>query len=173
MKICRKNYHGYKQVSDDYNLIDINKYNNKELLEDNLIITKAMTIEKCKTKEELKVNLLEIINSIEGDEYLNKIERMIKIILKKSLSDEERNNMLERINDRKKGLYRMLAVLDRIEMEEKKIRQKCKREGISKTKLEIAKELLKEKIDIDKISKCTKLSKSKLEKIQKELEREN
>ena len=58
MKICRKNYHGYKQVSDDYNLIDVNKYSNKELLEDNLIITKAMTIEKCKSKEELKINLL-------------------------------------------------------------------------------------------------------------------
>ena len=87
----------------------------------------------------------------------------------------------------------MLAVLDRIEMEEKKIREKCKtegvrqgiklgikegiktgkKEGISKTKLEIAKEMLKEKIDINKISKCTKLNKSEIEKIQKEFEEEN
>ena len=162
MKICRKNYHGYKQVSDDYNLIDVNRYDNKELLEDSLVITKAMSIEKCNTKEQLKENLLEIIDNIEGDEYLNKIERIVKFILKKSLNQEEMSNMLERISNKKKGLYDMLTVLERIEMNERK-----------KEKIEIAKELLKEKIDINKISKCTKLSKSKLEKIQKELEREN
>lgn len=158
MKICRHDYHGYKQVSDDYNLIDINKYSNEELLEDNLVITKAMSIEKCTTKEELKEKLIEIIDNIEGDEYLNKIERIVKFILKKSLTEEETSNMLERINNKKKGLYDMLTVLDRIEMNERK-----------KEKIEIAKELLKEKIDIDKIAKCTKLSRSKLEKMQKEL----
>lgn len=136
MKICRKNYHGYKQVSDDYKLIDINKYSNKELLEDNLIITKAMTIEKCSTNEELKKNLVEIIDNIEGEEYLNKIERMIKIILKKSLNDEETNKMLERIHDKKKGLYRMLAVLERLEMQEKKIREEYREKGIKEGKKE-------------------------------------
>jgi len=158
LKICRKNYHGYKQVSDDYNLIDVNKYSNEELLEDSLVITKAMSIEKCNTKEELKENLVEIIDNIEGDKYLNKIERMVKFIFKKTLSEEETSNMLERINNKKKGLYDMLTVLERIEINERK-----------KEKIEIAKEMLKEKIDINKISKCTKLSKSKLEKMQKEL----
>lgn len=145
-----------------------------------------MTVEKCRTNEDLKKNLVEIIDNIECEEYLNKIERMIKIILKKSLSSEERNNMLEKINDKKKGLYRMLAVLERIEMQEKKIREdyrergikegikEGKREGmkvgINKAKIKIAKEMLKEKIDINKICKCTKLNKSDVEKIQKELE---
>jgi len=158
LKICRKNYHGYKQVSDDYNLIDVNKYSNEELLEDSLVITKAMSIEKCNTKEELKENLVEIIDNIEGDKYLNKIERMVKFIFKKTLSEEETSNMLERINNKKKGLYDMLTVLERIEINERK-----------KEKIENTKEMLKEKIDINKISKCTKLSKSKLEKMQKEL----
>ena len=64
-------------------MIDINTYTNEELLEDSLVITKAMSIEKCNTKEELKENLVEIIDNIEGDKYLNKIERMVKFILKK------------------------------------------------------------------------------------------
>ena len=34
-------------------------------------------------KEELKENLVEIINNISENEHINKIERMIKIILKK------------------------------------------------------------------------------------------
>ena len=171
-------------MSDDYNLIDVNKYSNKELLEDNLVITKAMSIEKCITKEELKKNLMEIIDNIEGEEHLNKVERMIKIILKKSLGDEETNNMLERIHDKKKGLYRMLAVLERLEMQEKKIREEYRekgikegkkegkregmKEGINKAKIKIAKEMLKENIDINKVCKCTKLNKDEIQKIQKE-----
>ena len=69
--------------------------------------------------------------------------------------------MLERINNKKKGLYDMLTVLERIEMNERK-----------KEKIEIAKEMLKEKIDINKICKCTKLSKKAIEKMQKEFEGE-
>ena len=73
----------------------------------------------------------------------------------------------------------MLAVLERIEREDRQIRENCRIEGIregikegiskgiSKAKLEIAKEMLKEKIDINKICKCTKLSKDEIEKIQK------
>ena len=61
MKICKKSYHGYENKTDDYNLIDINKYSKEELLEDDLVITKAMMIEKCKNNEELKKNLVKII----------------------------------------------------------------------------------------------------------------
>lgn len=174
MKICKYNCHGYKQVSDEYNLIDVNTYTNKELVEDNLIITKAMSIEKCNTKEELKENLVEIINNINENEHINKMERMIRIVLNKKLGKDETNSILERINDKKKGLYDMLTVLDRIEMNEKKIREqdrkKALKEGMNKTKIEIAKELLKDKIDIDKISKWTKISKSELEKMKNKKE---
>ena len=132
-----------------------------------------MSIEKCNTKEELKENLIEIIDNIEGDEYLNKIERMVKFIFKKSLSKEETKNMLVRINNKKKGLYDMLTVLDRIEMNErKKALKEGVEKGLNKAKIKIAKEMLKEKIDIDKISKCTEISKSELEKMQKEFEGE-
>ena len=166
-------------MSDEYNLIDVNTYTNKELLEDNLVITKAMSIEKCNTKEELKENLVEIINNINEDEHINKMERMIRIVLNKKLGKDETNSILERINDKKKGLYDMLTVLDRIEMNEKKIREQDRKkalkegmeEGINKTKIEIAKELLKEKIDIDKISKWTKISKNELEKMKNKIEK--
>jgi len=140
------------------------------------------TVVKSNVKDNIlpvKENLVEIINNISENEHINKIERMIKIILKKKLGKDETDRILERINDKKKGLYDMLTVLDRIEMNEKKIREQDRKkalkegmeEGINKTKIEIAKELLKDKIDIDKISKWTKVSKSELEKMQNKKEK--
>lgn len=41
--------------------------------------------------------------------------------------------------------------------------------GVSKARFEIAKEMIKQKIDINKICKCTKISKKEVEKIKEEL----
>lgn len=181
MKICKKSYHGYENRTDDYNLIDINKYSREELLEDDLVITKAMMIEKCRNNEELKHNLVKIIDKVVKEEDLNKMQRIINLILRKKLGNEITDNLLNKINNKKKGVDYMLAVLERIEREDKQIRENCRMEGIkegikegiskgiSKAKLEIAKEMLKEKIDINKICKCTKLSKDEIEKIQKQI----
>lgn len=179
MKICKKSYHGYENKTDDYNLIDINKYSKEELLEDDLVITKAMMIEKCRNNEELKKNLVKIIDKVVKEENLNKMQRIINLILRRKLGNEVTDNLLSKINNKKKGVDYMLAVLERIEREDRQIRENCRIEGIregikegiskgiSKAKLEIAKEMLKEKIDINKICKCTKLSKDEIEKIQK------
>ena len=181
MKICKKSYHGYENRTDDYNLIDINKYSREELLEDDLVITKAMMIEKCRNNEELKHNLVKIIDKVVKEEDLNKMQRIINLILRKKLGNEITDNLLNKINNKKKGVDYMLAVLERIEREDKQIRENCRMEGIkegikegiskgiSKAKLEIAKEMLKEKIDINKICKCTKLSKDEIEKIKKQI----
>ena len=185
MKICKKSYHGYENKTDDYNLIDINKYSKEELLEDDLVITKAMMIEKCKNNEELKKNLVKIIDKVVKEEDLNKMQRIINLILRRKLGNEVTDNLLSKINNKKKGVDYMLAVLERIEREDRQIRENCRMEGIkegikeginkginkgiSKAKLEIAKEMLKEKIDINKICKCTKLSKDEIEKIQKQI----
>lgn len=177
MKICKKSYHGYENKTDDYNLIDINKYSKEELLEDDLVITKAMMIEKCKNNEELKKNLVKIIDKVVKEEDLNKMQRIINLILRRKLGNEVTDNLLSKINNKKKGVDYMLAVLERIEREDRQIRENCRMEGIkegiskgiSKAKLEIAKEMLKEKIDINKICKCTKLSKDEIEKIQKKI----
>ena len=66
---------------------------------------------------------------------------------------------------------------ERIEKEDRKIRENCRKEGIkegmnkgvSKARFEIAKEMIKQKIDINKICKCTKISKKEVEKIKEEL----
>lgn len=171
MKICRRNYRGYENKTNDYNLIDINKYSKKELLEDDLIITKAMIIEKCNSKNELKQDLIKILDTIVKEDDLNKIQRVINLILRKKLGNETTDNLLKEIDDKKKGVDYMLAVLERIEKEDRLIRENCRKEGMSKAKLEIAKEMIKQKIDINKICQCTKISKKKVERLQEEFEK--
>ena len=171
--ICRKNCHGYENKTNDYNLIDINRYSKKELLKDDLVITKAMIIEKCNSNNELKQNLIKIIDKVVEEDDLNKVQRIINIILRRKLGNKETDNLLNKINNKKKGVDYMLAVLERIEKEDRKIRENCIKKGISKgmskAKFEIAKEMIKQKIDINKICKCTKISKKEVEKIKEEL----
>ena len=181
MRICRKNCHGYENKTNDYNLIDINRYSKEELLKDDLVITKAMIIEKCNSNNELKQNLIKIIDKVVEEDALNKMKRIINIKLRKILGNKETDNLLNKINNKKKGVDYMLAVLERIEKEDRKIRENCRKEGIkegmregmnkgvSKARFEIAKEMIKQKIDINKICKCTKISKKEVEKIKEEL----
>ena len=181
MRICRKNCHGYENKTNDYNLIDINRYSKEELLKDDLVITKAMIIEKCNSNNELKQNLIKIIDKVIEEDALNKMQRIISIILRRKLGNKETDNLLNKINNKKKGVDYMLAVLERIEKEDRKIRENCRKEGIkegikegmnkgvSKARFEIAKEMIKQKIDINKICKCTKISKKEVEKIREEL----
>ena len=109
------------------------------------------------------------------------MQRIINIILRKKLGNKETDNLLNKISNKKKGVDYMLAVLERIEKEDRKIRENCRKEGIkegmreamnkgvSKARFEIAKEMIKQKIDINKICKCTKISKKEVEKIKEEL----
>mgnify|MGYP004555377743 FL=1 len=162
-------------------MIDINRYSKEELLKDDLVITKAMIIEKCNSNNELKQNLIKIIDKVVEEDALNKMQRIINIILRKKLGNKETDNLLNKISNKKKGVDYMLAVLERIEKEDRKIRENCRKEGIkegmregmnkgvSKARFEIAKEMIKQKIDINKICKCTKISKKEVEKIKEEL----
>ena len=162
-------------------MIDINRYSKEELLKDDLVITKAMIIEKCNSNNELKQNLIKIIDKVVEEDVLNKMQRIISIILRRKLGNKETDNLLNKINNKKKGVDYMLAVLERIEKEDRKIRENCRKEGIkegikegmnkgvSKARFEIAKEMIKQKIDINKICKCTKISKKEVEKIKEEL----
>ena len=162
-------------------MIDINRYSKEELLKDDLVITKAMIIEKCNSNNELKQNLIKIIDKVVEEDALNKMQRIISIILRRKLGNKETDNLLNKINNKKKGVDYMLAVLERIEKEDRKIRENCRKEGIkegmkegmnkgvSKARFEIAKEMIKQKIDINKICKCTKISKKEVEKIKEEL----
>ncbi len=136
-------------------------------MEDDLVITKAMIIEKCNSNNELKQELIKIVDKVVDEEALNKMQRIIGIILRRKLGNKETEELLSKIDNKKIGVDYMLAVLERIEKEDKQIRENC----VNKAKLDIVKEMIKENIEINKICKCTKISKKEVEKIREELKR--
>ena len=123
-----KNYEG--QEFSRYNILDINDFNNEELLQEDSLISKIMIIEKSKTERELEENLEKIIDIMkknekiytqEQKEFLNTI---IQLVLQKKKKKEKVKELVGKLENGGEG--KMLAVLDMIDRENRRIR----REGI-------------------------------------------
>lgn len=80
---------------------------------------------------------------------------LINLILKDRIGEEKAKELTKKI---KGGNEKMLAVLDMLEENDKKIFRRGKKEG----KIEIAKAMINENIPIDIIAKITKLTKKEI-----------
>ena len=85
---------GYAENRLGYTLIDVNEFSKEELLADNLIITKAMLIEKSKNKEELYKNIEEVINIQKEKKAFDNLQ-LEKLITYELSETEEKNIMHE------------------------------------------------------------------------------
>ena len=151
----------------EYNVISINDFTSEELLEDGTFLAKAMLIEKARGEEELIEVLEKVIPIIKYDERADMIT-ILRYILIKDLGREKAQkyinileggmNMSGFVNtlreDREKTIKN--ALNDGIIMGRKEGRKEGKMEGI----IQIAKNMLKEKIDIKTIEKITGLKRS-------------
>lgn len=164
-----KNYEG--QEFSRYNILDINDFNNEELLQEDSLISKIMIIEKSKTERELEENLEKIIDIMnknekiytqEQKEFLNTI---IQFVLQKNIRNEKIKELIEKLGNGGKG--KMLAVLDMIDRENKRIMREVKRETKREAKKEVAKKLLEKKMSFKDIEEVTGLSRNVIEKLKK------
>ena len=135
------NNHNVKLGS--YNIIDVNNYTEKELLQNNVLVSKMMLIEKAK-------------NTKETIEYFEKIAANVK----------QEDKLINKIMGGEKN---MLAVLDMIDKENQMYINKGKEEGIKENCVQIIKNMLENKFSIDSIIKATKMSKEDIEKIAKSM----
>ena len=85
---------GYQENWLEYTLIDANKFSKEKLLEDNLIISKAMLIEKSKNKEELYKNIEDIINIQKEKNTFDNLQ-LEKLITYELSETEDKNIMHE------------------------------------------------------------------------------
>ena len=150
-----------------YNILDINDFNNEELLQENSLISKIMIIEKSKTEKELEENLDKIINTMNKNKDIYTQEQkeflitIIQCVLQKKLKNKKTKGLVEKLNSGGDG--KVLAVLDMIDRENRRIRK----EGIKEGKIEVARELLKKKMSFEYIEEVTGLSRSVIEKLKK------
>lgn len=184
----QKTYEGYEKykINLNYKLIDINKYSKEELLKKDTKLASMMIFEKCKTKEELKNEIIEMVLRAEDKERINWIKQMIKYVFVDKLG-EDAIKILEILE---KGVTNeMEDLFERIEINEARIRKnlinKGKAEGIAVGKTEgraigrlegilenmmnIIKNMLQQNEDEEKIMKYTNAKREDIEAAKKEL----
>ncbi len=150
----------------NYNLVDVNKFTEKELIEDETLISKLMLLEKSGNTKETLEYIEKIIPKIKEQEK-EVMTRIIGIIFEKKIGKEKANELIKKLKGEDEE---MLAVIEMIRKENQMyidIGVKKARKEAKKEKQIIVKNMLNEKIPISLISKITKLDEKEIEKINK------
>ena len=121
-----------KLIDGEFNLIDINDFSKKELLEDDIFITKMMLVEKCKDEIEMVQALEKIENKIK-EEDKSTFRRIVKEIWSLRIGTENANKILEKIEE---GSGNMMAVMEMLLAENEKYINIGRQEGMKKGRLE-------------------------------------
>ena len=93
----------YIEPENEYTLVDSNKFSKEELLEDTLMTSKAMLIEKSKNTEELYRNLEDVIKNQKEKNALNNIqlEKLVQYELAETKDKEMIKDFIEKIRNEK------------------------------------------------------------------------
>ena len=137
---------GYQENWLEYTLIDANKFSKEKLLEDNLIISKAMLIEKSKNKEELYKNIEDIIN----------IQKE-----KNTFDNLQLEKLIRNVEGRDKIMTNASRIINR---EIRKQRKAGLEQGFKQGTIQIAKKLKRE-MSIKDISRITGLTEQEIENL--------
>ena len=152
----------YKETEKEFELVDVNKYTEEELMKDELVITKAMLIEKQKDARKVR-DILNKVNQIVKDnpEKIKLLLEILKYILLNSKSEEIRNEADRIIKEYKGGeeaVLNMVTVYNKALDEQRNV-------GDRQRQIKTAKRLLKEKMKLEFIAKITDLSIEEIEKL--------
>ena len=160
IKDCRKRLNRLESFRlGNYYIIDNNNYTNEELLEDKFFISKLMLLERMKTTEELYTNLKKVIRYETNEKNIKLLENIIKFIYKNKLDKDYTDKLINEIAKKtRKEKGGNDVILEMIENENKALIRKGKKER----SIEIAKNMLKEKMDIELIMRMTGLTKKQI-----------
>ena len=93
---------GYIEPENEYTLVDSNKFSKEELLEDTLMTSKAMLIEKSKNTEELYQNIEDVIKNQKEKNALNNIQ--LEKLVQYELAETEDENMIKEFIEKIKNM---------------------------------------------------------------------
>jgi len=86
----------FKAINTKYKLIDINKYNVKELLNKNTMLTNVMILEKCKNNEDVIKSLKDITRNLKDDVQKEKLKRIV-LYLYRDINESDIEEMFKMI----------------------------------------------------------------------------
>lgn len=167
IKEMQEELEGYKGLEfARYNIIDINDYTEEELLQEESFLSKVMLIEKTRYTDNLNECLERIVQEINMKEKVYTKEQkelfitIINLVLSTKLDKEEVEKLIKNL---KEGEKPMLAVLEMLEEENKKIFRRGEKKGEKRAKIETAKKLLVAKVPIKIIMEATELTKEEID----------
>ena len=162
IKEVQENLMGYEGVDfAKYNIVDINDYTEEELLQEENFLSKAMLIEKAKYTGNLVICLEKIVEeinikkSVYTKEQRELLITIIELVLKRKLEDKESEKLIKSLKGEES---QMLAVLEMIDEENKRIFRKGEKKG----KIETAKKMLEKGIDIETVMEITGLKEKEI-----------
>ena len=153
----QETYNDFNIKLSNYYLVDINNYTEEELLNREDFLSKMMLLEKAKNSKELVEFIKKVIPKTKKDD-IELLKRIVALGLRKKLTSEDIQKLLQIMEGDGED---MLAFLDMLEKENQMYINIGKKEG----KLEIVKNMLNEKLSIEKISRITGVKKEEIEKM--------
>ena len=147
-----------------YNLLDINKLNKEELLEGETLFGRMMLVERARREEEL-IEILEEILPLTKDNEREDVINILRYILVKDIGEEKAKEYIKKLEE---GVIEMSGYVNYLRQDREatmlKMRNEGKSEGEKEGKIQeairVAKNMLKEKIDLNLIEKITGLKRS-------------
>lgn len=128
----------YIEPENEYTLVDSNKFSREELLEDTLMTSKAMLIEKSKNTEELYQNIEDVIKNQKEKNALNNIqlEKLVQYELAETKDEKMIEDFIEKIRNAKGEVEIMTNASRIINNEMRKQRKAGIEEGKAEGKAE-------------------------------------
>ena len=171
---------GYKNLElGEYNIVDVNVMKMDELLNAELFIYRLLALEKAKDEVELNNAFEHILYTEKNKENIKILRDMAEYVYKGVLKNKEITRELFK-KEEGEGKMNFITMIEekrdsfieegRREGREEG-RQEGRQEGIQKSKIDIAKELLKLGIKVEDIKKSTKLTQKDIEKLENELQK--
>ena len=171
---------GYKNLElGEYNIVDVNVMKMEELLNAELFIYRLLALEKAKDEVELNNAFEHILYTEKNKENIKILRDMAEYVYKGVLKNKEITRELFK-KEEGEGKMNFITMIEekrdsfieegRREGREEG-RQEGRQEGIQKSKIDIAKELLKLGIKVEDIKKSTKLTQKDIEKLENELQK--
>lgn len=109
------------KITPFFNLIEINRINDKELIEENSIFTYSMFIEKAKDKKDLKRRIRVLMQSIKDEEKKKNISKQIEELLKIKIEKHQEKGRLQQLNIKEDENIIMSSLIERLIKEEEQL----------------------------------------------------
>ena len=139
-----------------YNLLDINKLNKEELLEGETLFGRMMLVERARREEEL-IEILEEILPLTKDNEREDVINILRYILVKDIGEEKAKEYIKKLEE---GVIEMSGYVNYLRQDREATMLKMRNEGKIQEAIRVAKNMLKEKIDLNLIEKITGLKRS-------------